>query len=84
MFSLLKLSLDLKNFDNARRRHLEKYSLQVRHKQNWGRGLILLLPRAAVLPRSDAGNDVIKPASSFVFQNRQTSCSMWYPLYGTR
>ena len=84
MFSLLKPSLDFKNFDNARRRHLEKYSLQVRHKQNWSRGLILLLPRAAVLPGSDAGNDVIKPASSFVFQNRQALCSMWYPLYRAR
>ena len=53
--------------------------IQVRQKQDWGRGFILLLPQAAVLPGSDAGNDVVKPASGFVIQNRQTSCSMWCP-----
>ena len=37
---------------------------------------------AAALPGSDAGSDVIKPASSFVIQNRQTACSMWCPMYG--
>ena len=70
----------------SRRRHrcLEKYPLQVRHKQNWGRGFILLLPQTAALPESDAGLDVIKPASSFVIQNRQTSCSMWCPMYRAR
>ena len=47
----------------------EGYPLQVRHKQNWGRGFILLLPQAAVLPESDADSGVIKPASSFVIQN---------------
>ena len=35
---------------------------------------ILLLPQTAVLPESVAGSGVIKPASSFVIQNRQTSC----------
>ena len=54
----------------------EGYPLQVRHKQDWGRGFILLLPQAASLPKSDAGSGVIKPASSFVIQNRQISCSM--------
>ena len=49
----------------------ERYPLQVRHKQDWGRGFILLLPQTAELPESDAGSDVIKPASSFVMQNRQ-------------
>ena len=44
---------------------LKRYSLQVRHKQNWGRGFILLLPQAAVLPGSDAGSAVIKPALGF-------------------
>ena len=44
----------------------EGYPLQVRHKQNWGRGFILLLPQTAALPGSDAGSGVIKPASSFV------------------
>ena len=51
----------------------EGYPLQVRHKQDWGRGFILLLPQTAALPGSDAGSDVIKPASSFVIQNCQTS-----------
>ena len=60
------------------------YPLQVRHKQDWGRGFILLLPQTAALPGSDAGSDVIKPASSFVIQNRQTSCSMWCPMYRAR
>ena len=30
---------------------------------------------------SDAGSDVIKPASGFVIQNRQISCSVWCPMY---
>ena len=59
------------------------YPLQVRHKQDWARGFILLLPQTAALPESDAGSGVIKPASSFVIQNRQTSCSMWCPMYST-
>ena len=59
----------------------EEVSTPGRGKQEWGRGFILLLPQAAVLPESDAGSDVIKPASSFVIQNRQTSCSMWCPMY---
>ena len=67
-----------------RRRRLKRYPLQVRHKQDWGRGFILLLPQTAALPGSDAGSDVIKPASSFVIQNRQTSCSMWCPMYRAR
>ena len=41
-----------------------------------------LLPQAAVLPGSDAGSDVVKPASSFIMQNRQTSCSMSCSMYG--
>ena len=62
----------------------EGYPLQVRHKQEWGRGFILLLPQTAVLPGSNTGSDVINPALSFVIQNRQTSCSMWCPLYRAR
>ena len=42
------------------------HPLQVRHKQDWGQGFIFLLPQAAVLPRSDAGSDVVKVSSSFV------------------
>ena len=50
------------------RRRLERYPLQVRHKQD--RKLILLLPQAAVglQPGSDAGSDVVKTALSFVIQ----------------
>ena len=62
----------------------EGYPLQVRYKQDWGRRFILLLPQTAALPGSDAGSDVIKPASSFVIQNRQTACSMWCPMYRAR
>ena len=32
----------------------EEYPLQVRHKQDWGRGFIFLLPQTAALPKSDA------------------------------
>ena len=46
------------------------HPLQVRHKQDCGRGFILLLPQTAALPESDAGSGVIKPASSFVIQNQ--------------
>ena len=38
----------------------EGHPLQARHKHNWGRGFILLLPQTAALPGSDAGSDVIK------------------------
>ena len=62
----------------------EGYPFQVRHKQDWGPGFILLLPQIAALPESDAGRGVIKPASSFVIQNPQTSCSMWCPMYRAR
>ena len=37
----------------------EEYPLQVRYKQDWGRGSILLLPQTAALPGSDAGSGVI-------------------------
>ena len=40
----------------------EGYPLQVRHKQDWGGGFILLLPQTAALPESDGGSGVIKPA----------------------
>ena len=44
-------------------------SIQVRHKQKWGQGFILLIPKAAVLPGSDDGSDVVKSASSSVIKN---------------
>ena len=80
----------LKNFSKTRSCQLsssssfEGHPLQVRHKQDWGRGFILLLFQATVLPESDAGSGVIKTASSFVIQNCQTSCSMWCPMYRAR
>ena len=54
-------------------------STYVRHKQNWGRGFIVLLPQVAVRPGSNAGSDGVKPASSFIIQN-----SMWCPTHGAR
>ena len=36
------------------RRHLEGHPLQVRHKQGWARGYIILLFQASVLPGSEA------------------------------
>ena len=82
----------VQNFSRRRRRRrLKRFEgqsfeghLKVRHKQDWGREFILLLSQTAALPESDAGSGVIKPASNFVIQNRQTSCSMWCPMYRTR
>ena len=42
--------------------------IEVRHKQDWDQGFILLLLQTAVLPASDAGSDGVKPASSFVMK----------------
>ena len=50
-------------------------SILGQQKAEPGPGLILLLPQAAVLTGSDAGNDGVDPASDFVIQNCQTSCS---------
>ena len=72
------------NLKNTSSSSFEGYPLQVRHKQDWDRGFILLLPQTAALPELDAGSGVIKPASSLVIQNRQTSCSMWCPMYRAR
>ena len=55
------------------RHRLKGDHFQATHKQDWGRGIILLLPQTAVLPGSDAGSDVVKPVLSFVIQYRQTS-----------
>ena len=84
-FSRLKIKQTSKH-DRLRRRHrrLKEHSLQVRHTQDWDRGFILLLPHAAVLPGLEVGRNVVKPASSFVILNRQTSCSMWCPMYRAR
>ena len=50
----------------SRRRRLEEHLLQVRHKQDWGQGFIILPSQAAVIPGSDVGSDGVKPALSFV------------------
>ena len=76
-----------------RRRRLEEHPLQVRHKQDWSRRFIVLLPQAAVLPGSDAGSDVIKTVSGFVIQNVRLPApygarcmvpDVWGPMYGAR
>ena len=66
-----------------RRRSLEGYALQVRHKKDCGRGFILLLHQAAVLPESDAGSNVIKlrhPKSSDFVLHLVTN--VWGTLLG--
>ena len=57
---------------------VEGHPLQVRHKQDWARGFILLLSQAAVPPGSHAVSDGVEPASGYVILNlnRQTSCFM--------
>ena len=47
-------------------RKCQRHPLQVRHKQDWGRGFIFSLIQAAALPGSDAGSDVVKTVSNFV------------------
>ena len=59
---------------------IEKVSTPGQTQTGLGMRVYPLLPQAAVLPGSDAGS-VVKPASSFVIQNCQTSCSMWCLMY---
>ena len=71
--------VEYKNYDYGCihcRRRLEGHPLRVRHKQDWGRGFILLLPQDAVMPGSHAGSDGVKQASAIVIQSRQILCSM--------
>ena len=65
---------NLKEMCDRRRHRLKWYPLQVRHKQDWGRGFILLLPQTAALPELDAGSGVIKPASSSKTARPCASC----------
>ena len=81
---VIKIENKLSSYSSSSLPSFEGHPLQVRYKQDWGRGFILLLPQTAALPESDAGSDAIKPASSFVIQNRQTSCSIWCPMYRAR
>ena len=43
---IIKKSAIIPNLSSS----FEEYPLQVRHKQDWDRGFILLLPQAAALP----------------------------------
>ena len=47
------------------------------------REFILLPPQSAVLPRSDAGSDVVEPAPCFIIQSCQTHYPSRCPMYGT-
>ena len=48
---------------------MEEHTLQVRHKQDWGLGFILILPHATVLAGADVGIDVAKSALDFVISD---------------
>ena len=48
---------------------------QTQQKDGDQRGLFLLPPQSAVLPRSDVGSDGVEPASCFIIQNCQTHYS---------
>ena len=43
-------------------------------------GLSIYYPRLLCCPDQMLAVMVFKPASSFIIQNRQTSCSMWCPM----
>ena len=43
----------------------EGYPPQARHKQDWGRGFILLLPKTAAMPGSDAGQHRVSSSKTF-------------------
>ena len=55
-------------------------SIRANTNQGQDRGSILLPPRAAALPRLDAGSGSVKPTSSCIIQNLKTSCSSWYMM----
>ena len=80
-----KCRLSLVSAYHRHRRRLVRHpnSILASTNQDQGRGCILLPPRAAALPRLDAGSGGVKPTSSCVIQNLQTSCSTWYMTYET-
>ena len=61
---MIKHNNQFKCHPNNRLR-LKGHPLQARHKQDWGKGFIFLLPQAAVLPGSDAGSNVVKASIEF-------------------
>ena len=66
------------NSKSRRRRRLVRHPNSIRASTNrgQGRGFILLPPRVAALPRLDAGSGGVKPTSSCLIQNLQTSCPL--------
>ena len=67
---------------HRRRRRLVRHPnlILASTNQGHGRGSILLPPQAAALLRLDARNGGVKPTSSCVIQNLQTSCSSWHMM----
>ena len=81
----MKFKAELLDDYNFCRRRLVRHSNSIRVSRNHGlgRGFNLLPPRAAALPRLDAGSGGVKPTSSRIIQNLQTPCSSWYMMYET-
>ena len=62
---------------------MEGHRLWVKHKQSLGQRFILVLPEAATLPGSDAGSDVVEPATGFVIRPQtpfHVHCRLWGTL----
>ena len=74
--------LRMKSTRKTRRRGLVRRKNSIRYSTNQGQGREsnLLPPRAAALPRLDAGSGGVEPASSCVIQNLQIACSSWYMM----
>ena len=77
--------LSLVSAYHRRRRRLVRHpnSIWASTNQGQGRGSINLPPRGAALLRFDAGSVGVKPTSSCIIQNLQTSCSSCYMMYET-
>ena len=56
--SFISLGINFHHFSKTSSSSFKVFPPQARHKQDWGRGFILLLPQTAALPESDAGSDV--------------------------
>ena len=61
-------------YGNHRCRLLKEHPRWVSHKQDWGRGFILLLPQADVPYGSDAGSDSVHRVSSSRTLRPRASC----------
>ena len=84
-FSITMLTEMIRAYPFLRRRRLFRRpnSIWASTNQGQGQGSILLPPRATALSRLDAGSGGVKPTSSRIIQNLQTSCSSWYMMYET-